>query len=601
MALRRSKKPGPRSDDDLLQEALAQLASAERHMQPIVERIYRARKVYRGTSNAEYGKPRDESDPRAWRARDYPPIAFEQAELLAAEMTIDDPRFNFTARQASFADNAAIAEDALDYYNDRDRFSRTFRLAMREAVRDGGSVIKTIWAKDYGRVFDDDGAPARDPETGAPLRTLKHEGLKHVRCRIEDIFPDPTGRDFDECRYVFHRVRASLDDLKSRRNADGSAFYKNLAKLTPTGGTEGNEKRRDDETQEAFIARTQGVHTLHERWTPYGRLTIANKSVVIRRDDELPFKHGCVPFTMIRLIDDEDCIVGISLMNLIDDLQSAFHKFWNRLQDAIELAVDPPMLIDIEEDIKSAGYIVKPHAKIPARNGEQTVKVLQDVAGLDKYNIMALLDYIRGLMERVTGMNSSIAGTSNASTATESALNLRQGKGRSGAMLSVADECWATLADRSYQLIQQFGSSEVMQILSDGRQVQFAPEQLTDMLITAKSAASERNLKDLVRQDAQSRWDLVSAAAAGAGSPGMPQIDLTAELTEAIEAFGGDPRATIVGPPMPMMPPDQGMPGPMGPGPMANQLGPAPSGPPQAMDASQDPTVFAPQPGEFVA
>ena len=36
-------------------------------------------------------------------------------------------------------------------------------------------------------------------------------------------------------------------------------------------------------------------------------------------------------FTMIRLIDDPDCIVGESIMNLIDELQEAFWDLFNAL------------------------------------------------------------------------------------------------------------------------------------------------------------------------------------------------------------------------------------------------------------------------------
>ena len=281
-------------------------------MRPIMDRIRRARQVAYGRTNPLYGKARNLNDPDDWHSRIFPPIANEQWELLNAEMTIDDPRFQWTPREVQYEANADVAEQALDYYHDRDRFARKFRLAMRATTRDGGQPIKHLWAPDS---YHDGGR------------------LKHVLCRPEDIFPDPTANDFDDCRYVFHRSRASLQDLESRCDSNGDAFYTNLDKLTESGGTDLTDEKRDTETEEAHKARTTGVHTLHEKWTPYGRVTIANRSWIVRRDDEPVFDDGRVPFTMIRIIDDEDCIFGVSPMTLIDEIQEAFWDLLNALHD----------------------------------------------------------------------------------------------------------------------------------------------------------------------------------------------------------------------------------------------------------------------------
>ncbi len=556
------KKRKAPSDDELLRQALQQLLSAEKHMEPIMRRVRRARLVALGRTNSDYGKTRDPADPSDWRSRIFPPIANEQWELLNSEMTVDDPRFKWTPRDVRFAENAIIAEKALDYFFDRDRFSRKFRLAMRATARDGGQVIKTVWAEDKCPKFDDAGRVVPGEYE------VVHAGTCNVLCRLEDVFPDPTATDFDDCGFVFHRSFATLADLEARTDNKGEPFYKNLHLLLDSGAAEAKDEQRPNETTEAFTARRTGVHTLHERWTRHGRLTIANRSVIIRRDDRLPFKHGKVPFTMIRIIDDEDCIVGVSPMTLIDEIQECFWDLLNSLIDAVKLAVRPPMLVDIEEDAKSAEYDIRPDAKIPARNAASTVKVLQDVAQLDKYNPMMLMDKMRELMERITGMNSSIAGASQASTATQAAIDVRQAKGRSGSMMSVSDECWSQVAEKAYSTIQQYASDEVMALLSDGREVRFTPEQLTDMFISPKAASSERNLKDLERQDSQSAWEAVSAALYDPATQ-LPQIDPTAALTRLLEAFGVDPREVIVGPPSG---PVQAMPDPMAAGGMPTVL-----------------------------
>lgn len=573
------------TDDECLQLVMRRLASAERHMQPILERVRRARLVFLGRTNPNFGRKRAQNDPADWRSMVFPPIANEQAELLFAEMTVDDPRFGFSARKVEFRENASAAEQAVDFYNDRDRFARTFRKSMRAAIRDGGAIVRTTWGKNEHGEW----------------------GVQNRLRRLEDIFPDPTATEFDQCRWVIERTRATMDDLLTVTDRSGECIYKNLAKLAKDSGSrDGDEQRREGETEEAFQARTTGVHTLHTMWTPHGRVVVADRSVVILRNEGPVFERGAIPFTMVKLIDDEDCIVGVSPMTLIDDLQEAYWSALNALIDAINLATNPPRLADIEEDTNAANYPIYPGCTIPARNGEATVKVLQDLASLDKYNVAQLCENLRSIMERLTGMNSAIAGVSMADTATEAAINVRQGKGRVGAELTVADDAWAQVAKLSYWRIQEFCSEEIDAVLSGGSAVRFAPEHLVDMMIVPKSAASERSLADLERQDAQNVLTTLQGLVSDPSQ--LPRVDLTEVVRRVCEAFRLP--TDIVQPPLPMpqmaapapmpgAPPDGGSMGDMG---VLGSIGAAPpaSLPLPPVFSPQSMPVVSPRPGPFL-
>lgn len=541
MAIRRKKRKSM-GDDELLNLFKQRLASAERHMEPIMERVRRARMVALGTSNPNYGKPRDEDDPHDWRSRLFPPIAREKWEVKCAELAAETPRVEFASHDPELAENADLAEDAVAYHYDRDQFQRTFRMAIRAATRDGGAVVKTTWEKRVETAFDDDGQPITNEE-GDFSQAVTFQGVRNTIVRLEDIFPDPTATTFRSARWVIHRFYATTEDLRAR-----GSFYSNLDKL-PEGGSAGSkDQKREGETTEAFDARRKGVHTCYEMWTPYSRVTIANSCLVIRRDDRLAHKYGGTPFTMIRTIDDEDCIVGVSMLNLIDDLQEVYWSLFNDLVDAVKLAVQPPMIADTEEDPYAAKQVVYPNAVLHARNGQQTLKVMQDVAQLAKYDVTGLLDMVLGLMDRISGITAALAGVSDASTATEASINVRQGKGRVGAEMAVADEAWCEVARKSYCLIQQYQSEGVTSKLSSGRDVSFEPEQLVDMMIQPRRASSERALKDLERQDAMSLWELAQGTIIDPASQ-MPSVDHTEVFRKLYEAFGGDRRS--VGPPAP--------------------------------------------------
>lgn len=570
MARRIGRKRKQRSDDELLKEFNSRLESAKRHMQPIMERVERARLVAIGTSNPNYGKPRDESDPRDWHSRLFPPIAREKWEVKNTELSVDTPRVDFISHDLDYEDNAELAEDSVAYHYDRDRFNRTFRMAMRAATRDGGAPIKTTWEKRQETAFDEDGLPETDDD-GNFLKRTTYEGVRNTLCRLEDIFPDPTANTFRSCRWVIHRFYATTEDLRARGD-----FYSNLDKLPQGGTASGDDKKRDNETQEAFEARRKGVHTCYEMWTPYSRITVANCSLIIRRDDQLTFKHGTVPFTMIRTIEDEDCIVGTSMMNLIDDLQELYWSLLNGLVDAVTLSLHPPMIADTEEDPNAAKQVVYPDAVLHARQGQATLKVMQDVAQLSKYDVMNLLAMVLDLMDRISGITAALAGVSDAATATEASINVRQGKGRIGYEMTVSDEQWCEVARKTYCLIQQLQSKDVAARLTSGRRVEYKPEQLVDMMIVPKSASSERSLKDLERQDAQSMWQIALETMTDPPSQ-MPVLDYVDLAKRLVEAHGGDPRS-VQPPAPPALPPS----GPMG----APEQG---GGLPEYLDASGTP------------
>jgi hypothetical protein len=286
-------------------------------------------------------------------------------------------------------------------------------------------------------------------------------------------------------------------------------------------------------------------------WTPYSRVTIANSDTVIRRDDRLAQKHQSIPFTMVRTIDDEDCIVGVSMLNLIDDLQEVYWSLFNDLIDAVKLTVCPPMIADTEEDPHAAKQVIYPNAVLHARNGQQTLKVMQDVAQLAKYDIVGLLEMVLGLMDRISGITAALAGVSDANTATEASINVRQGKGRVGGEMAVSDEAWCEVGRKTYCLIQQYQSDEVAAQLSGGRSVEFKPEQLVDMMVVPRRASSERALKDLERQDTMALWEVAKETIIDPASQ-MPSVDHTAVFRKMFEAYGGDRRQ--IQPPAPPAP-----------------------------------------------
>lgn len=485
--------PAGTSSEDaaLIRLWMRRLQSAEKHATDVNGRKDRAGKVYLGHTNPDYGKPRDLDNPRDWRSRYYPTIAFEHAELAIAELASDVPEYDAKATLDEFEPYAEAAESAQAYYLERDKFARTYRKAMRRAVKYGGAPIKTI-----GKVDRD----------GSWLPTS-------ISLDYKDFFPEPGPTETSDMSWAVHRWRATYEDLCSVEDDEGNQFYDNLEMLKDlTHGSDSTDTKRDNETQEAFEARTIGTHTIYECWTTYGCVAIANRNVVIRNEgtpDEPIFDHRMIPFDVVRIIEDDDNLDGVSLMLQIDDSQEAYWKFVNELINAITLATRPPKLVDEEADPNAAKYEIYPDAQIPARNGEQTVKILQDVANLSPYNMQALITMTRDLIERQTGMNSSVAGNAASRSATEASSNLAQSKGRIEFEMVVSDDDWSLVIGKRWSLIKQFADRPILAKLANGKPINFAPNDLMGNFEFSSTLGGKRALRDQQLNTLMTFWNAV--------------------------------------------------------------------------------------------
>ncbi len=502
----------PSGDAALVKQLLRQLQSAEKHADEINRLKDRAQKVYLGQTSPMYGKPRQNGD---WRSRLFPPVAFEHIEMMIANVCDSPPEFDPTARLDKYAHNTESVSKAMRYHLERDQFPRKYRTAMRRVAKYGDVPVKIVWKRDMCTVDEH----RMDPETGAMLAVEVEypcfDGPTILVMDYRDWFPDPTGRMISECGWVIQRWRATTAELASAKNSDGTPKYKNLDKLTTGGSAEQRSSKHDNETQESVEARTlqMGIHTLHERWTRHGVLIVANRSVVIYQDEDPAdpvFKHGKIPFEVIRMIEDEDNLGGVSIPLRIEQLQEAHWKFLNELVNAITLAVRPPILVDEESDASATKIVIAPDANIPTRNGEQTVKVMKDIAGLDKYGMQQLMDATRDMIERTTGMNAVVGGMFHARSATQSSNALSQAMKRLTHQIEVSDDDWSRVVEMMFELVQQFGDAKVESRLAGGEQVVFGPDELRGNFMFESKLSTEKSMREQRQNSLSQLYNMIA-------------------------------------------------------------------------------------------
>ncbi len=503
-----------------LKRALKQLASAEKHAKDINDKKARAQKVYLGSTSPEYNKPRDLQNPRDWRSRLFPKVALEHVELMIAELASDIPEFDAIPRnnaQDEF-DNAAAAEAAISYYLDRDNFARSFRTIIRNAVKYGDCPVKVVWKRETCTEYET--VPTPHPMTGLPMQdeesgeTITHmtekdvvlfDGPTIIPINYEDSFPDPTAKSMDQASFWFHRWRATTNDLRAVKDDDGNDFYKNLDDLTAQPSGADNDTKHPKTALVSIMAANNEIGVVQ----PLAEIGALCRSKGVYFHTDAAQAVGKIPMDVVRIIEDEDNLGGVSIPLLLDQDQQGFWKFYNATVDGITIRSNPPKLVDEELDPNAAKYEIYPGALLPARNGEQTVKILTDIASLDISGMQGLVGMQRDTMERSSGMNSVVAGLSSSGSATESTNDLNQAKGRVRLSIAVSDDDLSRIVKMAFQLVQQNADRKVISKLTNGKTVDFSPDELVGQFDFATRLTSERVMKDQRLNSLMTLWNAV--------------------------------------------------------------------------------------------
>lgn len=457
-----------RDDHAILKQFRTRLESARKHADVINERKRHAHRVTLGTSHPDYRRARRENDPTDWHSRNFPAVAYEHKQLLVAEIA-QPPEFEAEPAKPAYRDGARAIDEVLTYFLEQMEFDRTHAKAADQAVEYGGAHVLTGWRKitetetieQETPILAEDGVTVIDVETTeVEDEIVLYDGPWIELIRYEDSLPDPTAKEADQAKWWIRRWYATKQELEA------AGIYDNLDALPEfSGGDRGRDQRRPDETDEAYEARLLGVQTLYDMWTPYGVTTVANEQVIIRHDQNPKdpiFKHRKIPIDVVRLIEDDNNLDGLSAMLLIEEDQEAYWKFWNSLIDSITWAVNPPRIADTEEDPNAAKQVLYPGCTLHARNGKQTLQIMQDLANLNYQGMQTLLQFVRDHIERVTGMNATVAGLANSSSATEASTNLEQAKGRIRLEIDTMDRDWSRVMRKVVRNIQQYADDDII-------------------------------------------------------------------------------------------------------------------------------------------
>ena len=324
------------------------------------------------------------SDAAQWRARFHPPYILQIIETLAAGVIDPNPKWKVIPRprMADPMEKHTISEGArslqylLAFQRDQDQMILKQRPHRLQGLIAGLTVWKTRWETVEENIttmeqiveYDEIGIPSVVNKEVPTTRTIRDGPCVDVVDVRDFIWPE-SARTITEAPRIYHRSWMDYDYLKK---LEAAGYYKNVDELKESKSF--SEQLASREADLFSVDRTKDRIEVLECWIEGGErvVTIANRKVLLR-DKRNPFKHGAFPFIACSPIPDLFRIPGVSVVELVSDLQEMLWTIQGQRLDNLELLNNAIVLLP-EDTLDEAGYVFAP--------GEQWLVPSKDSAGI---------------------------------------------------------------------------------------------------------------------------------------------------------------------------------------------------------------------------
>jgi hypothetical protein len=476
---------------DLISEILKKWEDCKSHHSVFVKSYERRERSYRGVLSIA-------SDAAKWRHKMHPPYAFNLIETIVSNtvemgLKLDvrpAPHANVAYDEAvQMLAQAEAVGDLLRHEHRVDEMDYKQRPLYLTAAIGGRGVGKTYWNYTEGSVrrqgiknvpiYDDDGNVMLEVPT---VTEIHEEGILRDHSTFEVVDPRDfvvhqsakTLQPFDPggAQYVFHRCWYSFEQLKMMER---SGFIKNVDFLKESRSHD--NEYSDRETEVYQIERQKDLIQVLEYWCmkdgEVHRALIGGEKVLLSDLETSPFWHGGYPFVICSSMPMPFSTIGMSDVELIEQLQEMLWEMGNQTFDNVEQINNFITLIRSEVEDPDA-FEFYPCARWPVDgNPNESFSILQPPYQLGEVALrhMALL---RGDLQNVTSSAPFSGGaetsTVDQKTATGASIVMNAAQQRMISKKYQAQQCLKQEAWQRIKNCQQFidGKRLVHSIGPDG-------------------------------------------------------------------------------------------------------------------------------------
>lgn len=529
---------------DIVARCRKEFEEDRRHHDLWVSKVDRWYRAYRGAYE-------DQRDRAKWRSDVHPPYLLQIVETLASGLSDTSPRWKVKPRPKAadpieiekLREGAKQLELLLAYQREIDGMVLKQHKHRKQGLIAGLSVWKTYWRYEETTetrkrpMYSMFGEPVGEEEYEERLPKRDDPCVDVVDVR-DFIWPE-SAVSLEASPRLHHRVWMTFDKLKELEKA---GYYKNVDQLK---GSKEDSTSDDQSFREQGLFdtdRTKGRIEVVEHWIDNGRkvVTIANQNVLLSERDN-PFKHGGYPFIACAPIPDLFRIPGVSVVELVEDLQRMVWDLQRQRLDNLELLNNVIILNPQDGLMEDRVFAPGEQWLVDAQDNAPSVLEMPDFPAQISLEAEQI---IKADIQGIPGASPALLGQTDAveQTATEVSLMANLAQRRLAAQkqqFTVADvrvaEQWIELnrqflTEPRYVAIVGKDGDEGWELIDPDkfREGQFAIniEQMDESLIRQERLA-----------EAQSRLQVALTAIPAAAAIGTP-MNLRAYVDDVLEAAG---------------------------------------------------------------
>lgn len=418
----------PPDQDELTSELMARFKYAENWRKQYDERAIDWYKLYVGYVEKKTPGRSNLHIPRTYEEIDALRARFVKSFVAQRPYVDFIPRVSPSMNPEDIADlerRAEIASRLVDYQLDLNNFAAVFydfvtsvlvfpagimgvgwRYEEKKVTRKEPIQIPVInpmtglpeidWNKTRPLINPQTGQPFIDPRTMQPVpdpRGKIHFVLQTVGERIVqrpevtyddneivnidyfDFFPDPSGRDIDSCRFVFHRERLTRDQIEQKLQklneaGFGYVYPIDWDELDNAGDEEEGRFERISsvglfpETSDGnFNDKSKKLYSVLNYWedTKYGLIV---NSKLVYWGSNLYWRHSKKPFVVRSFEPLPGEFYGLSAVQIIEHLQHELNTHRNQRIDNVSLILNRMFKARRDADLDPAELVSRPHGVI---------------------------------------------------------------------------------------------------------------------------------------------------------------------------------------------------------------------------------------------
>jgi len=246
-------------------------------------------------------------------------MAFSTINVIAPSIAVNYPKITVSAVNPENADNAIISEAVVNYWWRHRDIRGQFRRGVKDMLIVGHAWMKVGYKYvEEERIGDDE--DVNDPDVSENYTQTTYNVLEDApfveRVSPFDIFIDPDGTNMDDIKWIAHRVRRPISDVRTDRRYNKSAREDISAVSFSRYSTDEPTHRKIHDRDEGYA----DIFEFYDLRNDTVSVFAESADSFLIKPQKMPYAFGH-PFVMLRNYDVPDQFYPIGDLEAIEPLQ----------------------------------------------------------------------------------------------------------------------------------------------------------------------------------------------------------------------------------------------------------------------------------------